>query len=488
MSSFLKNIPSTSNLYAAYATISTFLMLLRNIFDMVVPEKVREAISTYCNENITSRFSTRFTFVIEEDWEVGENALFRASMVYLPTKIGSSIRSVLLGSKESHKVDTPPESGIPVWGNVVDEFENMRLKWTLKSRKSEKSSIWCSREKKYFHLTCNKKHRDKVMKNYFPHVTLTAKSILNSRKGLRIYTYDQDDGYWESTAFKHPSTFATLAMEPDKKKELMEDLDLFVTRKKFFERVGRTWKRGYLLYGPPGTGKSSLVAAIANHVRFNIYDLQLGSVKSDYDLRHVLTSTTNRSILLIEDIDCSSKVVQERPKNLADEDAKGKKPPVPKTQGVTLSGLLNFIDGLWSSCGEERIIIFTTNFREKLDPALRRPGRMDVHIHMGYCTPAGFRVLVSTYLGIKDHDLFEKIEKLIQVVEVSPAEVAQQIMKSDQPEVALEGLVEFLGAKREAAEAKTKKEEKDTKQEERLGGDQDNGQRSEGDMRSIYLT
>jgi chaperone BCS1 len=155
---------------------------------------------------------------------------------------------------------------------------------------------------------------------------------------------------------------------------------------------------------------------------------------------------------------------------------------------VTLSGLLNFIDGLWSSCGEERIIIFTTNFREKLDPALRRPGRMDVHIHMGYCTPAGFRVLVSTYLGIKDHDLFEKIEKLIQVVEVSPAEVAQQIMKSDQPEVALEGLVEFLGAKREAAEAKTKKEEKDTKQEERLGGDQDNGQRSEGDMRSIYLT
>ena len=82
---------------------------------------------------------------------------------------------------------------------------------------------------------------------------------------------------------------------------------------------------------------------------------------------------------------------------------------------------------------------------------------MDVHIHMGYCTPAGFRVLVSTYLGIKDHDLFEKIEKLIQVVEVSPAEVTQQIMKSDQPEVALEGLVEFLGAKREAAEPKRKK-------------------------------
>ena len=183
-------------------------------------------------------------------------------------------------------------------------------------------------------------------------------------------------------------------------------------------------------------------------------------------------------------------------------------------QQVTLSGLLNFIDGLWSSCGEERIIIFTTNFREKLDPALRRPGRMDVHINMGYCTPAGFRVLVSTYLGIQEHDLFGKIEKLIQVVEITPAEVAQQIMKSDQPEVALESLVEFLSAKKnEVDEAKTKKElkdtnqeeklsakknrvdeamtkneEKDTKQEEKLSGDQDNGQPSESEMRSIYLT
>ena len=138
---------------------------------------------------------------------------------------------------------------------------------------------------------------------------------------------------------------------------------------------------------------------------------------------------------------------------------------------------------------------------------------MDVHINMGYCTPAGFRVLVSTYLGIQEHDLFGKIEKLIQAVEITPAEVAQQIMKSDQPEVALESLVEFLSAKKNEVneaktkkelkdtkqeeklsaknggdEAMTKKEEKDTNQEEKLSGDQDNGQPSESEMRFIYLT
>ncbi|PKI45225.1 hypothetical protein CRG98_034403 [Punica granatum] len=72
---------------------------------------------------------------------------------------------------------------------------------------------------------------------------------------------------------------------------------------------------------------------------------------------------------------------------------------------LTLSGLLNFIDGLWSSCGDERIIIFTTNHVEKLDPALLRPGRMDMHIHMSYCTFHGFVLLASNYLGISEADL-----------------------------------------------------------------------------------
>jgi chaperone BCS1 len=51
---------------------------------------------------------------------------------------------------------------------------------------------------------------------------------------------------------------------------------------------------------------------------------------------------------------------------------------------VTLSGLLNFIDGLWSSCGGERIIVLTTNHVERLEPALVRSGRMDRHVEMSY--------------------------------------------------------------------------------------------------------
>ncbi|XP_022857484.1 AAA-ATPase At2g18193-like [Olea europaea var. sylvestris] len=68
---------------------------------------------------------------------------------------------------------------------------------------------------------------------------------------------------------------------------------------------------------------------------------------------------------------------------------------------LTLSGLLNLMDGLWSNSGDERIIIFTTNHKEKIDPALLRPGRMVMHIHMSYCTDKGFDVLEYNYLGIE---------------------------------------------------------------------------------------
>ena len=70
---------------------------------------------------------------------------------------------------------------------------------------------------------------------------------------------------------------------------------------------------------------------------------------------------------------------------------------------VTLSGLLNMVDGLWSSSGHERILIFTTNHMDRLDPALLRPGRMDKHIHMGYCGSGAFRQLAATYHGVDDH-------------------------------------------------------------------------------------
>ncbi|KAI6671436.1 hypothetical protein NL676_006321 [Syzygium grande] len=81
---------------------------------------------------------------------------------------------------------------------------------------------------------------------------------------------------------------------------------------------------------------------------------------------------------------------------------------------LTLFGFFNFIDGLWSSCGDKQIIVFTTNHKERLDPTLLGPRRMDVEVPMFYCTQCGFRLLTSNYLEIDRHELFNHIKSLLE--------------------------------------------------------------------------
>ncbi|KAK9748443.1 hypothetical protein RND81_02G057800 [Saponaria officinalis] len=305
-----------------------------------------------------------------------------------------------------------------------------------------------------------------------------ADKIMNKERVLKLWTlkysgYSCQKGKWESVKLNHPSTFDSLALDPELKTTIIHDLDLFLERKDFYRKVGRAWKRGYLLYGPPGTGKSSLIAAIANYLKFDVYDLQLMHIQGDAMLRKLLLSTTNRSILVIEDIDCSMGLPKKRKDDEdedddSDDDDKSKKSKKVSNQAkISLSGLLNFIDGLWSSCGDERIIIFTTNHKDRIDPALLRPGRMDVHVHMSYLGMTALKMIASNYLDIsvdsEPHRLYEQIEGMIQTINVTPAEVAEELMKSKDVDVVLDGVVALLKRKRVESETEEVEKERVTK-------------------------
>lgn len=271
--------------------------------------------------------------------------------------------------------------------------------------------------------------------------------------------------------FQHPSTFDTLAMDPAKKQQIIDDLNEFCQGREYYSRIGKAWKRGYLLYGPPGTGKSSMISAIANLLEYDIYDLELTTVKSNSELRKLFIETTGKSIIVIEDIDCSLDLTGKRERNKSpqkeddssdEKKRKSRYDDEEKKDTVTLSGLLNFIDGLWSACGEERILIFTTNHVEKLDPALIRTGRMDKHIEMSYCDFESFKVLAQNYLGITVHELYGTIRRLLEEVKITPADVAESLMcvgfsRADAG-VYLERLITALEKRKEAAEAQVQDE------------------------------
>ncbi|KAJ9172744.1 hypothetical protein P3X46_015954 [Hevea brasiliensis] len=442
-----KEMPSPSSLFSAYASIATSMMLFRSMVNEIIPYPIRSYLFSTFRFFFKPR-SSLLTLVIDESTGIARNLVYDASETYLCTKVSPNTERLKISKTSREKnLTIKLEKG----EQVVDFFDDIELKWRFVCTEPEKNdpnnhNPFLSRsEKRCFELSFHKKHKEKVLNYYVPYILEKSRKIKDEQRVLKMHTLNNSPSYggikWESINLDHPATFETLAMDPEAKKAVIEDLERFVSRKDFYKRVGRAWKRGYLLYGPPGTGKSSLVAAMANHLKFDVYDLQLANIMRDSDLRKLLLATGNKSILVIEDIDCSVDL----PDRLLPDGRNNKQHDVQ----LTLSGLLNFIDGLWSSCGDERIIIFTTNHKERLDPALLRPGRMDMHIHMSYCTSHGFGKLASNYLGINScHRLFAEIESLINNVEITPAQVAEELMKNEDADIALEGLVKLLKRKK----------------------------------------
>uniref|UniRef100_A0A0D9V007 AAA+ ATPase domain-containing protein n=1 Tax=Leersia perrieri TaxID=77586 RepID=A0A0D9V007_9ORYZ len=329
--------------------------------------------------------------------------------------------------------------------DVADEFRGAAVWWTSVVRENSQGQQR-DHTRQSQRLTFHQRDRRLVVDEYLPHVRRKGREILFSNRRRRLYTNNKSsDSYrfdykaWSYTDFDHPTTFDTLAMDTAKKREIIDDLDTFRRNRDFYRRAGKPWKRGYLLYGPPGTGKSTMIAAMANYLDYDIYDVELTVVKDNNDLRRLLIETTSKSIIVIEDIDCSLNLTGDRAthrwRRPHDRDSSSGRDVDGNKSMVTLSGLLNFIDGLWSACGGERIVVFTTNHVDKLDAALIRRGRMDMHIEMSYCGLEAFSTLAKNYLGIDvdaddgtHHQLLGSVNEILRRESITPADVAECLM------------------------------------------------------------
>ncbi|XVF16527.1 hypothetical protein REPUB_Repub10bG0039400 [Reevesia pubescens] len=409
---------------AHLGSIVTSLMFIWAVFQQYFPYQFRSYIEKYTQRlvsfvypyiQITFNEFTGERLMRSEAYSAIENYLSSTSSLQakrLKADIVKNNQSLVL-SMDDHE-------------EVADEFRGVKLWWASGKNiaKTQTFSFYpVTDEKRFYKLIFHKRHRDLIIGPYLKHVLKEGRAIKVRNRQRKLYT--NNGSMWNHVVFEHPATFQTLAMEPDKKKEIMEDLTTFSKAEEFYSRIGRAWKRGYLLYGPPGT-----------------------------------------------DIDCSLDLTgQRRKKNEKDDQQEDMKDPrqrltkeEPKTSQVTLSGLLNFIDGLWSACGGERLIVFTTNFVEKLDPALFRKGRMDKHIELSYCGFEAFKVLAKSYQKLESHNLFPRVQELLAEARMTPAEVAEHLMPktaSGDPETCLESLIQALESAKEEARLQAEKEAKD---------------------------
>ncbi|TQW01661.1 mitochondrial chaperone BCS1 [Cordyceps javanica] len=164
----------------------------------------------------------------------------------------------------------------------------------------------------------------------------------------------------------------TVILPKDVKKDFFDDIAEYLDPEAvaWYAEKDQLYHRGYLLHGAPGTGKTSLSLAAAGHFGLDVYAMNLSKV-NDAKLSDLIRKLPTRCILLLEDIDAI-----ESAKSRENSDAGSR-----TSSSVTLSGLLNAIDGAGSV--EGRALIMTTNHVDRLDPAVIRPGRVDKMVEFG---------------------------------------------------------------------------------------------------------
>ncbi|CAH9070686.1 unnamed protein product [Cuscuta epithymum] len=383
-----------------FASKSSLLFLLKKWF-RVLEDK--------CYEH-------QFYKVPEFNQNMQENQLYRKVSTYLSSLPGvedSDFTNLFSGGK-SNEINVVLDSKQV----VVDTFLGARVCWT--NEESEMKSLV---------LKIRRNDKRRILRSYLQHILSVFDEIEQRRKEVRLYMNIDKDmekcGRWRSVALTHPATIDTVVMDSDLKNKVKSDLETFLKSKQYYHRLGRLWKRSYLLYGPSGTGKSTFTAAMAKFLCYDVYDVDLSRVSDDTDLKMLLLQTKSKSLIVIEDLD----------RHL-----------LGKSTGPTFSGILNFMDGIFSCCGEERVMVFTMNGKDQIDPTVLRPGRVDVHVYFPLCDFNAFKSLASSHLGLKDHKLFSQVEDILQTgASLSPAEIGElMISNRSSPNRALKSVLSAL--------------------------------------------
>lgn len=218
------------------------------------------------------------------------------------------------------------------------------------------------------------------------------------------------------------------------KPEIVNLLNKFKKKTLIREGVPLDNKLGFLLHGPPGTGKSGLIQAIANYTNRGILEIDIRSI-NPRQLDRIWMMDPEKWIFVFEEFDCLLTEIKSRaePKESSGENNKTfiiNSSPLSnkKDKNITLDILLKKMDGIGSN--EGRIIIATTNYPEKVDPALKRAGRLNM-VELSYCDSEMLKGIISMSLGLTA----EQTKKLVftdAAINVwTPMDVIQKCLEND---------------------------------------------------------
>lgn len=303
---------------------------------------------------------------------------------------------------------------------------------------------------------------------FFREITMTPKTIFDPKTGLEEPDWSNVRRRLQFQMTKFTTNKSLNNIFGPQIKTLRKHVDLFMHQPEWYQKRGIPRTLGILLHGEPGTGKTSTIKAIAKDTNKHIFSVTLSKFTTCEQLQNLFFNETievmndfqtvyyriplSQRLYVFEDIDCLTNIVQERgtanvPKPIS-------KPPPPKDDdgmddddnfafgslmgspinvnnnwkaesgvGITLAYLLNLLDGILET--DQRLLIMTSNYPEKLDRALTRPGRVDLNIKFTKMTPESLKEMFYYFFELEEGQRvnYEFDSRFDQVL--TPAEVVQ---------------------------------------------------------------
>lgn len=381
----------------------------------------------YYLDLLLQKFTNRKSFIIEytgtvmngnitnnKGYSDHSNECIEAILFFLKDKIDHSkiYSSKLLPKRldNNERDDNNKNFTINVAPMNIFKYDGFNFKYEEESSSdSNKSCI-------YKRLTITTYSEDLVkLRDFIKKCNNDYSKFVNNQKELMfiIPNIDYDEVYYSTYTFTSNKTFSNLLC--NKKDKIIEMIDSLNNKK--------IDKLGILMHGIPGSGKTTIIKCIANYTRRSIIAIDLKKIKSRSVLLDILFRTyagnlslpLSRRIYVIEDIDCTSDMVLERSSIIPTNSD--------KEESLTLSDILNCIDGILEL--KDTIMIFTTNYVDKLDKALIRPGRIDLKIELSYMDrESKFTYIKNAYPNCCDLS----IDNSHLDIEITPAELENLVL------------------------------------------------------------
>eukprot|EP00414_Alexandrium_minutum_P000959 CAMPEP_0113834172 /NCGR_PEP_ID=MMETSP0328-20130328/8290_1 /TAXON_ID=39455 /ORGANISM="Alexandrium minutum" /LENGTH=382 /DNA_ID=CAMNT_0000802473 /DNA_START=24 /DNA_END=1169 /DNA_ORIENTATION=- /assembly_acc=CAM_ASM_000350 len=202
---------------------------------------------------------------------------------------------------------------------------------------------------------------------------ILAESERTAKNTFQVYRWHTKRQFWQRVSRVLARPVSSVVLPEDTAGALVGDLSDFLSEEtsQFYLEHGIPYKRSYLFYGVPGAGKTSMIQALAGEFGRNLCYLSPTHPELDDDsLKSAIEKVPENAIVVLEDVDALF--------------GKGREKKV-HSSPLTFSGLLNALDGVGNHNG--MVFVLTTNFKDQLDAALIRDGRVDLRIRFDYCTP-----------------------------------------------------------------------------------------------------